>query len=554
MATLANYQSYKIQAYAVITPEGYNPTTIDIQSFHLSFSLNAIPFGGMNVALGRSIPYGLAAIIHHFVDHLSIRVPVQIYLKVIPGANSYGFAFEHWPTEPFLVFDGRLTRTDYRRSRDSVSLNMRFAHWSIDLNSSSSVTRASHTLTPQQLSGAAAFRGGAGILPAFFAGGAGAELFTPANLGEDLWGKALGPWLQQVCNQAILDDAGQPIQPNTEGLAALARFEPFVTGGAYENGKELPVIAAGRNGAEFLATAIAESVSSETFESFAASTLWDKIIGTYAPDYHFAVVPLARTALVVPGMSGMRTPWQAVYGEEYTVIDSTGDLARPIRGVHLFSGIGSMTGALGIRRAEAADEAVLAGRYEVEVDGMIINANVPRWAANFVTPVAFGMAAAPFGIRGGAVFPGVGVAPAAGPLAARAAAVELWDEYARAVYIMEALRGRTGSIQGKLRFDIAPGSTIELYGVEDKFVEAQVGEKQHSVMYAEVESVGINVDAENLSASTTFGLKNMRTWFENTQDFMSITQHPLYDSVWSGSILVEEGVFKPQPFTPFNPG
>lgn len=507
----------------------------------------------MNLALGRDIPYGLAATIHEYVDRLSIRVPVSIWLEVRPGGNSYGYAFENWPVGAFLVFDGLLTSTNYRRSRDTASLNIRFAHWAIDLNSSSSITRASHTLTPQQLSGAAAFRGGAGFAPAFFAAAGGADLFTPANLREDLWGKALSPWLQSVCNQVMLDNAGEEIASNTEGLAALHRFEPFVTGGTYVNGKASPITAANRPGAEFLAAAIADAATAETIESFASSTLWDKLIDGYAADYHLAVIPLVNTALVVPGMAGFRRPWQIIYGEEYILTDNTSNLSRPVKGVRLFHGMGSITSAPGLRRADAANPQVLAGRFESEIDGMIVYGNVPRWAANFIVPAAFGDAAAPFGPRGGAMFPGAGQAGVANPGAVQQNAIPLWDSYARALYILEALRGRTASIQGKLRFDISPGSTVELRGVEDKFVQSQLGLRASDILYGEVQSVTINVDAESLSASTTFSIKNLRNFDENSNDFMSIDSHPLYDETWNGSLLVEQDEFIPVGIPPYGP-
>lgn len=557
MPTLLNYQSYRLKAYAVVTLHGVD-LELDITSFNLTFAVNSIPFGSLQLVVGRDIVYGQAATIHHIVDELQVTLPARVYLQVEQGPNSYGFPFESWPDGYFLVFEGFINSTGFgRTARDSVSFRLGLTHWLGDAGSSSLLTRSSHALTPQQLSGLAAFNTGTGLTaPGFFASTSAADLFTPLNVGFDFWGLALGPWLADLCQQDILSDEDDDnLEHNLEGLDALRRFEPFAYAspgeplGHYVYGTPLALALQELAGSEELATAIAEDVASKGSENFDSTTLWDAIAGKFAADYQFKVIPLVQTALAVPAIAGQRVPWQVIYGEEYGQIELQANLTRAVKGVRLFTGMGSMMGI--VRPGEAGHEAVLGGRYDNpdHPSGMLIYANAPRWSANVVAPAVFGAdAVAPGGVRGGALFPGIGLPPAANnPVDLVNAARGLWDAFARALYVENALRGRGGSVQGKLRFDIAPGSTVEVRCVQDKFVQAQLAEPTGAVLYAEVQGVGICCDSETMTASTTFQLANVRTFAQNGRDALSIERHPLYANLWHGAPLAEHPEFEPQP-------
>jgi hypothetical protein len=365
-----------------------------------------------------------------------------------------------------------------------------------------------------------------------------------------MWGLSLAPWLKVVCQQEILDDAGDAfIEPNTDAVSAIGWFEPFIYG-RYRFGCPLSLPIAGLPGSESIASAIGEDIGLETFESFASSTLWDKLIGGFAANYRFSVIPLVSTALVVPAVAGMRAPWQVIYGEEYNSIDLSAQVPRPMKGVRLFTGTSSPTGALAGLGGSPGAVPELGGSYENPdfPHGMMRFENAPRWSANAASPPAFGLAGAmPFGVRGGAMFPGAGPAPVIDPALVVAGITNLWDAYARSVYVSEALRGRTGVVQGKFRIDIAPGSTVEVRCVQDKFVRRQTGATVSDIMYGEVNTLTINLDSDNMSASTVFQLQNLRNFKENAKDSTSILRHPMYDKVWNGAPLVEDNNLIPTP-------
>lgn len=551
MAFLTDYQSNKLQAYALLYING-NPVGLELTGFQLNFAVNSIPEGSLQLALGRNIATGLAAAIHSIVDQMTITMPVQVYVRVLPGPNSFGQAIETWPANFFRVFTGLTTSTGFSLSRDSVHFNIGLTHWLTDMNFSSALTRQTHQLTPAQLSGVAAFRMGQGVEEAFLATTQAADLFTPVNIQADMWGNALGRWLVRISQQDILSDPTDPNGgpgSNIEALNALQRFEPYAYNGVYRFGVPLQLPLIGLPGSESIANAISEDVAQETFESFASTTLWDKLVGGFGANYRFAVVPLVDTALIVPLTAGMRTPWQTIYGQEYHSINLSDNKPRPVRGVRLLTGIGSMTGAFGLQAGQAGEEDTLAGRYDNPQfrDGMLIHENAPRWSANVVSAPLFGpQAIQPNGVHGNIFFPGFGLIPVLpDPSVVRAGARNIWDHYARHVYITEALRHRTGSLVGKLRFDIAPGSTVRILCVQDKFVRQQVAKPNGAVLFGEVQTVTIGMDSESQQASTAFQVANVRSAAENALDAMSIDGHPLYASPWRGAPLVEDDVFLP---------
>ncbi len=545
-----NYQSYKIRALAYVYING-TAIPLDITSGSFTYALNSIPQGSVQVALGRNTVTGIASTLYTILEQLTVLVPIEVWMEVRTGPNSIGIQFESWPTGYFKVFSGLITSTGDSLSRTQAGFTINMTGWLCDLNFSSALSRSTQTLTPQMLSNAATFSTSTGV--AWSAENAAIEFATPLNVGTDFWGLTLGPWLQSLCTQDILTDPDDPATAfpgsNFEASAALKRFEPFIYG-KYRFGQPLAIPLLGLPGVESIAGAIAEDVAVETYESIGSTTIWDKLVGGYAPSYRFGVVPLVDTALVVPFTPGMRFPWQTIWGQEYTAISVEDQKPRPIKGIRMFTGSSSLTGVAGTRLGEADEEPSTGGRYDNPnfPGGMIIYMNAPRWTANAVSPGAFGAdATAPFGIRGGAVFPGVGVGPLGPPPAVvKAAATNVWDAYAQAVYVAEALRGRTGSLQGKLRFDVAPGSTVVVQTVRDKFVKQQVGQGNNAFLYAEVMTVSFSFDAEAMSAGTTFALMNVRNGFEDTVDATSVAKHPLYANAWNGAPLVENEVFLPQ--------
>jgi hypothetical protein len=92
----------------------------------------------------------------------------------------------------------------------------------------------------------------------------------------------------------------------------------------------------------------------------------------------------------------------------------------------------------------------------------------------------------------------------------------------------------TGVVSGKLRFDIAPGSTV---GVEANSI-ANV-EDEYEGMYGTVNVVEITIGTgESDTCKTVLHLNNLQTMDDKVSKALTLESHPLYNSSWAGSHLV----------------
>jgi hypothetical protein len=116
--------------------------------------------------------------------------------------------------------------------------------------------------------------------------------------------------------------------------------------------------------------------------------------------------------------------------------------------------------------------------------------------------------------------------------------VEMFRAYAKSLFVSNSLRGRSGSLVGKLRFDIAPGSSVKIHAKYEPFIgseDALVNE-----LIATVVKVTSTLDAESKEAMTTFEFAYVRTVEENKSDSYSVESHPLFKDSFVGAPLIDE--------------
>jgi hypothetical protein len=535
------------------------PFLLDIINAQIGWELNGIPTAQVTLAVGREATSGLAANVHFLVDFMKMQLPFQLYITAIEFANSYGIPVETWPQGPFLVFEGYTTGAGFSKSSNGqVNYGLSLVHWLTDMNFSSCLSRTTNALSAGQLSHAVSVLGGVGVLPSFVAHTFADDFFDSANVQLDFWSLGLKPWMLRICEQDLLVDPDDPILNNQDGKVnfearrALGRFEPFLDRAGvaqYIYGVPLQMDPIAVIGTDSAMQAIGEDVCAETFESMASTTLWDKLAGAYGPSYLFSVVPMVKTAIVVPFQPGIRGVWQTIFAEEYETISLSGDMPRALRGVRVFGGFGDQCGAFGFQQGEAADQTTIGGAFDNPVlrDGMIRYCNAPRWMSSIVSPDVFGVqAAAPNGVKGNALQPGVGVqllGPRPGVI--RQQARELLNLFAQSVYVNEITQGRVGTIRGRLRFDIGVGSSVQIMINEEKFVQRQLGQLGANFLFGSVRRITHTLDAEEPRAYTNFDVGWLRTPLENTLDGTSVDDHPLWSVQWFGSPNVDLPNFEP---------
>jgi hypothetical protein len=115
-------------------------------------------------------------------------------------------------------------------------------------------------------------------------------------------------------------------------------------------------------------------------------------------------------------------------------------------------------------------------------------------------------------------------------------ACSLMNAYAQVLYAYEVLKAREGDLSGKLRFDIAPGSSIKIEGCGEKFLG--LSDDFGDAMFASVLQVDFIIDCETPRASTSFHIAHIRGSDENRLPGTSVERHPLWETVWDGAPLI----------------
>lgn len=548
------YQTNSLQAYALITVAGAGPVQIDASRIQITHQVNKIPQARISVPLGRNASTSAVAAIHTILPSLITTTPVEIWLQVTLGPNSFGKPFETWPAGFFRVFRGRLAHTEFSCSRESaeVSLELTMNHWLGDLNAASMLSSSTaNCISPAQFSTFAALQAGLRDKPSWSPFTAPDRFFSPIGLAVDAWaGVALngppvsgfGAWLQLLSKQDVLALGGVP-SPFLQAAiaAALNSFEPFT--GGYVRGVPLPMTLPAV-AANDIAAGISKQVAAKSFVESAQQTLWDKLI-ELAIAFNLAVIPLIETALVVPLTPGLQTAYTTIYGQEYSAARVEHVTPYPKSGWRLFGSASTDVGAVGQQRGAAGLTQAMIGAFDNPnlPIGQFVYEDAPAWLTAAIAPSRSGRDA---GVNPASVNrPGQGVAPAAvSPVTLNPLLRLLGNAYANMRYTTALLSNRAASLTGKLRLDIGVGTTVAVRCIEDKFVNlALLGALNGETLFAEVSGVTLIVDSEQPAAATQFELSNVRTGYENTLVGTSLAANPLYSRGWNGAPLSENAAF-----------
>jgi len=538
----------------------------EVAQFNASFAKNMIPRASVVLAVGRKATDGRTeARIHAERQKIKKMTRVYVYYK---GQGAFDRSND-WPNKYVKIFDGLFLGFGQRKIRGKLNVVANIGHWAMDMNFSSALSSQSHPSNPTQYTFAATMgsllsTGAASGKPYGISQTAEADSIRPETIREDLWGAAIKPMFCALAKQehvkisgSLTECIGLDAGTNDLALNALKRFEGVVGDVAGSDDCDLELSCytsklALNIGADIplsIASAISQAIRRESIDSYAHNTLWGKLV-TFASQFRFAVIPLVDKAIVVPFTPGLQSLYcKEVTSDEYDHVDITGDLKRPVRAIAVFAGHNYNTGAGGSSRA-ASSMLGVGGCYspkDAEKDGMIYFIRPPAWLEG--VPSSGFSAARTLGLTGRK-----GTSSSTTPIDisddVRGAKdgksredivrelVEIYNGYAHSVYIQEALRGRMGTVSGKLRFDIAPGSTIKIAGSSEKFLPGSDSLAQDLI--GDVVRVSIVIDAESPRAGTTIQINNCRTESENKDEKTSLEQHPLYTTEFTGAPLVDD--------------
>jgi len=540
------FRGRKFQLRAVI-----DQRDLEVVQFGADFELNTIPQGQIVLGLGRDAQTLKAHPIHSMINSLRLKKPVQVYCKAIPHGEDRpaplrGPGEEDPPdNEEVLLFDGYTTGGAYQRGTAGAGYSISMEGWLADLAYSSAISKALHPASPAQLAFPAALQL---VTPESRASTAASSNLTGASLastvlnvgvGDDLWQKGIKPWFEALCAQDHLATQGSIVGlqvgnsgSNAAALKALARMD---TGSLKSSGLKIDL--GGAAGVmQQIDRNIKKIIAEETLESVAGHTLWDNLINL-GSNFMFAVVPGVEKAAVVPLLPILREPYKTIYANEYDDVQLSGAMPRVLRAVGLF-GSKEWAGGPEIVGGDAEYKAIgIGGYYEPPgtEGGLVLLKQAPLWLSGMAPELYLENMSVP-AIRPVAPDPkvpgGVPVPPPKDVLKSLNAGI---NKFAQAMYGMEVIKYRQGTLAGKFRTDIAPGSIVRVETAGEKFIGAddQFGQE----MFACVTRVSLFVSSEGQKASTTFALAHCRGKDENNADQTSMATHPLYSTKWIGGPL-----------------
>ena len=541
---MSNWVKLKFVVRAVINGVEFK----DVVRFGATFEGNSVPVAGLMVGVGINAD-GNQATIHANIDKIKTGVKAEVFLTVIPQGSDGMQEPLAKVTKETRIWLGRVAGTAVNRSRDEATVIIQLTHWLEDLNSASSLNSTVHPHSSGDFAHAAIYPGLAAR-----GGAVGSRMWVPliddteipindANLENDLWGKILHPWLQRVASADLAKTdlfAGESNEGNKTAQEALAKM--YNTSAKYNT----PLAMNLAGGA--VAAGVRNALTQETFQSWVHTTLWGKLIGEWAPSYFFVVVPRIEDALIVPFAGALRTPYTVVDGAQYTVTDgeythsaSISQMTQQLRAVGVWHGALLDLNGNGLPQQQDVGYKSIAGWYQSSKEsGMTLIKEAPNWLQDPVSAGSYAAASADAerttGV-GHAAAPGGGAAPEKESPATIVKNIKgILDNFAQHWYTLEQLKGRTLEISGKLRFDIAPGSTIKIQGGAGKTIKA---DQLNVTLFGTVLRTSFVLDCQNEQAGTSFSLAHVRTEAENASDDFSVETPPLYSQAWKGAPLAD---------------
>lgn len=537
---MSRHAVIKIKLRAVIGDFNFD----DVVQYTSSWALNSIPSASILVAVGRNVDTQKLATIHTAAKSLTTQLKAEVFLTTI--VKDVEQAVPGVPDgQEIKIFEGKIVGTGWRRTESGAHFTIHMLHWLSALNHASAVSGSLHPGSPGDLTYPAVFPaiGLSGVTPNSSTLPAWVPGISKSDINEgsfsDMWGNILFKWLTQIASDDPYDrvfNNGKG-RGNPEVLNALKRLAPN------PDGKPLNLDLHGVSGV-ILADGMRQALVNEIGGNWVNTTLWGKIIGDWSPAYWFSVVPRVEDALIVPFTGGLQgAPWSVIGDEDYSYADMNAQLHQVLRAVGIAFPIQTASSFdlnIGIPQVSRSGLFGVYGPDEIKT-GLILLKDAPKWLSDPVVVHMLSFQAE--GIDDKAIGNALDEADVGADVPRDIAKdigqmKTLASAYAHQWYVLESLKGRTGEVAGKLRFDIAPGSNvIVVAGGARNVPQAQAVTED---IYATVTQVSYVINAEGQRAGTAFSLAHIRTKKENGSPGTSIAKPPLYQDAWPGAKLVPD--------------
>ena len=495
--------------------DGTTAAKLPLVAFSSNFALNEIPQATCTVGVGRDTTSdgGITLAPIHTAFNWRKLQPAKIYFYPV-GNSAEDTA---WPAEPFIIFDGYVTAIRRIKSLGKYQVEISLTHWLFDLACSSAVSGSSHVANPGDLTAAATYGTGLNVESSYTSDVIGPNLGNINGiLANDLWST-----LKSVFS-AYASGKTRPISQltncldiiiernNARALRALRRIEGTdvtensPTDKGYVFGSPLKFDFSDLSSA--LTNNISSAINQELVRTYAESSFWTKLVSQFCPIFGLAVVPMIDSALVIADTpiytAATKQPYKIITPEDYDNEMAAGAMERPLAGVVVISSGTSPTNAVTTNNIKNVIGCYAAD--PLEDDGVVLAVGTPPWLDYIPEKERLD--------------------PAQSGTAAANTVRDLFNRWAKDVYVRNALRGRTQTLSGRLRFDIAPGSIVRIASSRETIpldlfnYEQNANDKLAFDTYGQVARVSVFINTEAPAAGTSFLLTNVRTAAEYAGD------------------------------------
>lgn len=523
-----------------------NGTELIASQFSMSYGLNSIPTATALIALGRDARTGQRSAVHGVIGQIKQMAPVIV--KLVGTLRDWDTNKTQWPRGDHILFLGYVSGIAYRRSLGRVSLVLNMVNKLVDLSMSAA---GSADVVPGAINDimlSSTYRGAGGEISATAGGKFIGQL--PDDISQD-FSEGLLKVVEHLCEQNQLQ-THKAWCGGDQGVAATERDNSMALNvikssglwrgihnleGTDEYCKAYPLQITPR-GSSFVSDWVGRRVAA----SLAGDSIWSMLIGSLLPSFGLYLIPISTEAYLAPIIPMSRLIGKTIKANEYVDFNMKMMSQRPLYGVGIFASYNLATvekdgdGKLCV----GATYTARSSQGETN-DGMWMFTQAPGWMDGWVNydpkvtdgnPDVVAMMNQPSHDAAGVETEAVNRSPSN--------EVDGWNatmaQYARMLYASNSLRGREGSLVGKLRFDIAPGTTLRL---EAKGDNTNLPDDLAASMVGLVASVTVTINAEQASATTSFKLTNLRTLFENADDRMSMSNHPFFPAHFNYAPLVK---------------
>lgn len=532
MPKFADYYYVDVKAEATI-----NGAQVPVCSLEINYRVNEIPTARVMFPVGREVAgsrTGRVADTLGIISKLEPFTPIEIRIKATPqpgdraapSGKDRGFP----SGSMFRVFKGFMSAPSTEKSAaGSASIG-------VDCFG-----------LPAALAGTTQFAVGTGISAApangssysvvRLGGGATSGMLNDAirqfctNASSDLWSGGLQP-IMQIAAQGASTWFNRP--QNDFALQALKRIN---VGGVLPVSK-LSLDHFNLKGPldRSLAVQLCNGFWSVWRDGSDEGDLWD-VLMAFQQYFRFHFVPAVEEDSVAPISLNLRAdPWRTLDPSEYWVTGQRSVFDQKFYSYLTEVGVYAKSFSSSPAQDKAATsrvvgQALLKGKPGAWAGRMKV-VEAPPW----ILPLG---SAAKNSLNSGSFVPDKGnpeggqpPSESQGSLESRYFRSGIGDGFAGAILHDTLFAHRKMNLEGRLRFDIAPGSTINVNTLGEVFAGGK------DTLFAVVEGVRIRVGNQggNSYATTGLDLTNVRT--QQEQSTLAVAQHPIFNVSWRGGKLL----------------